>query len=186
MRGMRARYPGFEYENYEDFCRRSPETIPDQVWIPDIPYLEDSVRTETKPVSGGENGLKTTIRERKQSMPGVQVGKDKKPSKIQQKKEKPVKKPVKKEKIHVKEKTNSKIEIKPTKRESRKKKLVANGIEEEKTVLKNKSKPGTKGAEKTKDKLTEIPGKIIEDDIVKKVPSVIKVTKIEQSTSQSL
>ena len=181
MSGMRARYPGFEYENYEDFCRRGPVTIPDQVWIPDTPYLEDSVRTETKPVSRGEIRLKTTLRDGKQSMPGVQVGKDKKPSKIQQKKEKPVKKPVKKEKIHVQEKKNSKIELKPAKRESRKMKLVANVIEEEKTVLKNKLKPGTQGAKKTK-----IPGKIIEDDIVKKVPSVIKVTKIEQPTSHSL
>ena len=40
MSGMRARYPGFEYENYEDFCRRTPDVIPEQVWIPQPPYLE--------------------------------------------------------------------------------------------------------------------------------------------------
>ena len=53
MSGLRARYPGFEYENYEDFCRRAPETIPEQVWIPDppYPYLEDSLGTETKPLA---------------------------------------------------------------------------------------------------------------------------------------
>ena len=85
MRGMRARYPGFEYENYQDFCDRTPETIPDQVWIPDLPYpfLEDSVGiTETKTtknVSTEEKKLKTTFSKRKQSKPDIQDN-EKKPA----------------------------------------------------------------------------------------------------------
>ena len=160
MSGMRARYPGFEYENYEDFCRRTPDVIPEQVWIPQPPYLEywegaeiKAVETN-KNVSRDEKKLKTTVSEGKLSKPAVQVGKDNKAAKIQQKKEKPVKKPVKKEKINVEEKKNSKKELKPAKKVSVKNKL--------------------------------IPGKIIVDALVKKVPCVTKVIRKKQSTSLSL
>ena len=106
-----------------------------------------------KNVSRDEKKLKTTVSEGKLSKPAVQVGKDNKAAKIQQKKEKPVKKPVKKEKINVEEKKNSKKELKPAKKVSVKNKL--------------------------------IPGKIIVDALVKKVPSVTKVIRKKQSTSLS-
>ena len=192
MSGMRARYPGFEYENFEDFCRRSPPTLEDQVWIPGTPYLEDSVSPETKPLETDKNigkelkSLKTTVSKRKQSKPGVQVSKDMKPSNIQKK---PVKQTAKEEKLHVKVEQNSKKELKPAKRESRKKKLDDKGIEEEKPpkekTVKNKPKPRTPAAKKPKD-TRKTPGKIIEEVLAKKLPSATKVTKIKVSTSQSL
>ena len=55
MSGMRARYPGFEYENYEDFCRRTPDVIPEQVWIPQPPYLEYWEGAEIKAVETNKN-----------------------------------------------------------------------------------------------------------------------------------
>ena len=190
MSGLRACYPGFEYENYEDFCRRAPETIPQQVWIPGPPYslLEDSVGTESKLLETDKNigqeqeGLKMTITERKKNKPGVQASKEKKPSKLQQK---PVKKTksVKEEKLHVKVEKNSKKEQKPVTRESRKKK--EEKLPKETAINKNESKSRTPRAKKPKDKL-EVPEKMIVDAIVKKVPSGTRVTKIKLSTSQSL
>ena len=182
MSGMRARYPGFEYENYEDFSHRAPETIPDQIWIPHNAYLEDSVGTEKKPLETDtgkkQKGMKTTASKRKPSKLAVEVSKDKKPAKMQQK-------PVKKS-----------LEQKPAKRDSRKKKLDDEGNcnEEEKalkalnalkeiTVNKTKSKSGTPKVRKPKEKF-KISEKMIED--VKKVPSATKVTKLELPTSHSL
>ena len=186
MSGMRARNPGFEYENYEDFCHRAPETIPDQIWIPHNAYLEDSVGTETKPLETDtgkkQKGMKTTVSKRKPSKLAVVASKDKKPAKMQQK---PVKKSV-----------EQKIEQKPAKRDSRKKKLDDEGNcnEEEKalkalnalkeiTVNKTKTKSGTSRVRKPREKF-KISEKMIED--VKKVPSATKVTKLELPTSHSL
>lgn len=194
MSGLRARYPGYEYENYQDFCDRTPEPIPDQVWIPDppYPYLENPVGTvmETKPDKNDktvldENKLKTTISKRKHSKSDAQDNEKKLPPKVQQ--QKPVRKYARKVKDEeLCDEKKSKTERQPTKRVYRKKKIAENVVAEmkppkEKIVNKNKPKPRVK---KPKDMRES--GEII---IMKKVPTLtltrVKLTK-KETTSQSL
>ena len=75
---MRARHPGYEFDSYEEFCMRSPQPLPEQVWIPQVSW-EDLTESQLTPEMAG-NVIKE-IKDDNERMPAIRssvTGKNKK------------------------------------------------------------------------------------------------------------